>query len=261
MESDKTKQSEQGQVSAQDEGPKDLNQNTYTEKEISLAEKYKVEPKLVRLLKEIAEEHFAEPEQVETQDQSQEGESQPSTGIPYLDELIQSATYPGIAMAYTCLQASWINNELGDKLSATLRSSVNELLERHRKGDRQLDAECEVLPAIKWLAFLKGLRVSDDQETESLQPKKATPITVLQNWLSKRGYAEKLTAVLLWQLLNKEDAYKKEGYCEGKIGNELFKEYEQAVVDASQDKEYLTTADPEEVSVTGLVTGLLPMRV
>ena len=171
-----TQDQPQEEVTTPGESPKDVNQNTYTEEETSLAEKFKVEPKLVQLLKEIVEEHFAEPEQVETQDQPQEEESQPSTGISYLDDLIQRATYPEIAMAYTCLQASWINNELGDKLSATLRSSVNELLERHRKGDSTIDVECEVLPAIKWLAFLMGLRVSDDQKTELPQTTKEETI-------------------------------------------------------------------------------------
>lgn len=152
MESKEPKQSEQGQVSAQGESPKDEEQNTFTEDEIRLAAKYQVEPKLVRLLNEIVKGHYTEEE-------------------------------------------------------------------------------------------------------------KATPITVLQNWLSKRSYAEKLTAVTLWQLINKEHIYKAEGYCKGRIGNELFREYEQAVVNASQDKDYLTTADSEEVSVTGLITGLLPMQV
>ena len=41
--------SKQGAVSAPGESPKDINQNTYTEGETSLATEFKVEPKLVRL--------------------------------------------------------------------------------------------------------------------------------------------------------------------------------------------------------------------
>jgi hypothetical protein len=97
---------------------------------------------------------------------------------------------------------------------------------------------------------------------EEPQPKKeATPVTVLQSWLSKRNYSEKLTTILLWQLINKEHIYKTEGYCKSDIGNDYYKQFEQEIVNASQDEEYLEKAEPEEIAITGLATGLLSLSV
>ena len=56
MESQGTKQTEQGQVSSPAE-PKDENHNIYTEDEKDLAARYKVEPKLIRMIAEIVGEH------------------------------------------------------------------------------------------------------------------------------------------------------------------------------------------------------------
>lgn len=88
MEHLETATEEQGQVSAPGESPKDENQNTYTEEETSLAVKYQVEPKTVRLIAEIVSVHTeginkliglmqgkkeqAEPEQVEAPEQPAE---------------------------------------------------------------------------------------------------------------------------------------------------------------------------------------------
>lgn len=83
MEHVESTQSEQGQVSAPGESPKDENQNTYTEGETSLAARFGVEPKLVRLLNEIVQERFrstnqfideqlAKNEAVETQEQPEQ---------------------------------------------------------------------------------------------------------------------------------------------------------------------------------------------
>lgn len=87
-----------------------------------------------------------------------------------------------------------------------------------------------------------------------------TPITALRNWLSKRTYSEKLMAVLLWQLSNKDYVWADEGYCKKHFGHNLSVEYEQAVVNASQDKKYLSQADPEEIVVTAMTAALLPWR-
>jgi len=70
-----TSTEEQGSASALAE-PKDNKQepttntaatNNFTDEEKQLAKRYQVEPRLVRLLKEIVKEHFVEPEDTETQ--------------------------------------------------------------------------------------------------------------------------------------------------------------------------------------------------
>lgn len=61
-------QTQRGAVSSPAIGPKDEEQNIYTEKETHLAEKYKVEPKLIRMIAEIVS------EQIETQGQEKQTE-------------------------------------------------------------------------------------------------------------------------------------------------------------------------------------------
>ena len=55
-----TTQQQQGQVSAQATEPKDEKQTAFTEEEIQLAERYKVEPKTCRLISEIVSVHTEE---------------------------------------------------------------------------------------------------------------------------------------------------------------------------------------------------------
>jgi len=76
-----SRKNQQERVSSQATEPKD-NQNTYTEEETSLAAKYHVEPKLIRMISEIVGEHTSEitelsslikgekSQQAETQDRS-----------------------------------------------------------------------------------------------------------------------------------------------------------------------------------------------
>lgn len=53
-------------------------QNQFTDEEKRLAEKYQVEPKLIRMIAEIVEEHFAEPEQTEQTEDVTEVQEQPA---------------------------------------------------------------------------------------------------------------------------------------------------------------------------------------
>ena len=158
MESQETKQSEQGQVSSPATVPKDVNQNTYTEEETSLAEKFKVDPKVVRLNPEYfrkAELGEVEPEQAaedvaETQDQPEQ--EQPAE--PCIDEQTQERlksyyknldprTKLAVALLYQIQSLDGINFQIRQKkgkLIDTIWASIeDDLIENFHKPE--IDSE------------------------------------------------------------------------------------------------------------------------
>jgi len=155
------------------------NQVEYTQEEKDLAAKYKVEPKLIRMIAEIVCEHTAgicelislysgkkkqgsEPEQAETQDQPQEKENQPNTGIPPLDKFLERLSYEAQATAYGALRLVCVSDATGKKMRDYLQKQVA-LLENPRQVD-DLMMDGQVLADIKWfLGFVKGAEIGLDE--------------------------------------------------------------------------------------------------
>lgn len=154
-----TQTPETGAVSAQAEKPKDVNQNTFTQEEKDLAARHKVEPKLVRLLKEIAEEHFAEPEEVETQEQPQEEENHPNTGIPILDDCIERISLDGKVAAYCIMRLMCIANDTGNKISDYLRKEMV-IFEDLKNVEKQTAMDSQIWSECTWfLGFVRGAEI------------------------------------------------------------------------------------------------------
>lgn len=125
-------------------------QNQFTDDEKQLAERYQVEPKLCRLISEIVS------ERAETTEQPEPEAKKIRTGNEALDELIESASYEGTALAHGCLELYAADQSLGEKIREKLDSIFEDILLSQGKSGSDLDLECDVLPAIKWGKFLQG---------------------------------------------------------------------------------------------------------
>lgn len=268
--------------------------NTFTDEEKQLAEKYKVEPKLVRMIAEIVEERLkrlnecieqlqilnkniderlAAPEETtsepEQEDESSEGDKQePTTGIPQLDKFIKEATYESQAMSYCCLDLCQRDESLGDRITTVLESSVRLLLEDkvlERADFKGADFECDIAPATKWLRFVDGFQAGLKSTQSVDQPASTEPkpegdptLFAVKKWLNKRSYAEKLTAVLVGKLIEVESIYEEP---DNLIGNNFSKQFEDEVLEASMNEMYLKQAPPDEIAVSAFVLALMPVRV
>jgi hypothetical protein len=186
MESNDTKQSQQGQVSAPGESPKDVNQNTYTDEETSLAEKFKVEPKLVRLLKEIAEERLQfltncieqnqriirhiedklglEPWQAtddvaEPQEQPAE-ENHPDTGVPLLDDYYERLSLEAKVAVCGTMDLMCRAKEPGDKIREYLHKYLHKeiaIFEDPEEAEKQVAMDGQTWSECSWfLGFVIG---------------------------------------------------------------------------------------------------------
>ena len=98
--------------------------NSYTDEEKALAEKYKVEPKTVRLISEIVSEH------TEVKQGNPAESEQPSTEKLQLDELSESASCEAVALAHGCLELYLADMSLGEKIREKLDFIFQEALSK-----------------------------------------------------------------------------------------------------------------------------------
>jgi hypothetical protein len=94
--------------------------------------------------------------------------------------------------------------------------------------------------------------------SEIPEPEGDPLLKTIKRWVSKRSYNEKLATVLLWQLVSKEGEFKEP---DNTIGNTLLREWEDEVVRASGDPDYLEQAPAEEVAVTTAAATMIPWCV
>ena len=124
------------------------NQVEYTQEEKGLAARYKVEPKLVRLLDELIEDKLAPPEQAEEQEQAeQEEENRPNTGIPLLDNYYENLSLEAKVAVCGTMDLMCRANETGDKIREYLRNEVGIFYDPEEAlnqtvMDNQIWAEC-----------------------------------------------------------------------------------------------------------------------
>ncbi len=261
-----------GFVSAPGAQPKN-NQTPFTEQEKQLAAKYKVEPKLVRLLNEIVGHQRSEKLSKGQKEPTQESE-QPSTGIPQLDRLIEESILQSQAMAYTCLEIQRIEPKIGQRIKAALQYWVNLC----RRGEllKEYDVECDILPALKWINFAEGFQVAGDRmdkvnpadqpntyERHCTEDKAGPGLKNVVSWMLKRSHTEKVAAVLLWELISKEFKLANEGLYKDRtgVGNDLMKDWQHDITITSQDPNFLRQLNPDEIAIINYTAALITLSV
>lgn len=210
-----------------------------------------------------------------TGEEVRERETAVTTGIPRLDAMIRKGSWAELGSMYGCLALARHDSQLGDKMLALLRSQLRVFFkdprpEKDSDGDL-LDAECEVMPVVEWLAMVDGLKAAGrkqsaiagetsmvDTSSDETEPEGDPHVKTIKRWLQNRSYSEKLAAVILWQLTSKECHLEEP---DNRIGNTLFRQWEKEVVTKSGDSEYLESAPADEVAVTAATTIMLPWHV
>jgi len=218
-------------------------------------------------------------EQITNQiDQPAEQKEQPTTGIPHLDWLLgQRISFETEAAIYACLHICRQNPKLANAIEAVIRPDIQPFIEGKRH-DPELDTECDILPMIEWLSLLCGFEAASRQpeqlskvsmfideqfqsEKRCTEDKAGPELKGIVRWLLNRNHTEKLTAVLIWQLLSKESEYKKEEMYQGSISNDIDKYYQNEILLASQNSELLKQFSPEDIAVTAFTAALIPISV
>ena len=126
-----------------------------------LAEKYKVEPKLVRLLDEIVQSRLQGSDKPAEGQQAPAQEPEiPSTNIHQLDEHIDCLAYDAQTAAYVITELAFVDNNLGDLITKRLWSQIGkftnyEILDQEliRKGEPETAADIAW-----WLSFWQGVK-------------------------------------------------------------------------------------------------------
>lgn len=204
-----------------------------------------------------------------------EPQAENTTGIPSLDGMIDNAPYSTATAVYAGIELGRNNPELGKKIQAFVQGLMPEFFENTHaqktgsKGGENLDIECDVLPAIQWLRFIDGFKAAMPSETTNDRAKSETVkpvqesggdpvLQTIKNWLGRRTYSDKLTAILSWQLINKEGEFDKS---DEYIGNNYYRQWEQEIIKKSGDPEYLNNAEADEVAVTATTAMMLYWEV
>lgn len=116
---------------------------------------------------EIRQTLLGEPSPITTEEQAS-GDSEPTTGVPVLDQLIDDACDDSLAMAFCCTQIPWYDNALGDRLTEVLRYKLKHCDSRRGYDATGSDAgEAGIVG--RWLGFAEGLirgATADDRQVE-----------------------------------------------------------------------------------------------
>ena len=288
----------------------------FAEREVELAEKFGVEPKTVRLLRQVVDaleysadkgedalvkllakrfnltiekvrnlgsltsallEHMLK-DQADKKPQPEVAEN--TTGIPGLDMMIVNAPYCTATAIYAGIELSRSSPELGARIQDFVHGLMPEFFENPQpqrtgiEGGENLDMECDVLPAVQWLRFLDGYKAAmlsetdlpydekskkaESDATEAGQESIGDPnLRTIKRWLKQRTHREKLAAILMLELLQKEGEFNKP---DDNAGNDLIALWRTEIIDASGDPEYLNNADPDEAAVTAAVAMMIPWK-
>jgi len=185
------------------------------------------------------------------------GQKQPTTGMIHLDQLIENSSFVSQAMSFALVELTLLDTSLGEKIMEFLESEIGSM----RKGDfpNNLDAECERLPMSEWFSFLNGYQAKGEAEKSEVSLEGEPSLMVVKRWLSKRTYSEKLTAILVSELITHECIWRESG--DGSIGNDLLKDFNCTVSQAASDEKYLKDADREELACTIFAATLMPHYV
>ena len=89
-----------------------------------------------------------------------------TTGISFLDQMLNRTAYETSAAVYACLELVKNNEKLGEKIKAFVKSLMPNFFEQIRpettgtEGGENLDIECDVMPSLQWLRFLDGFKAA-----------------------------------------------------------------------------------------------------
>ena len=120
-----------------------------------------------------------------------------------------------------------------------------------------LDLELDVLPALQWLRFMDGYKASIPSEAD--QESIGEPILLaVKQWLSKRTYTEKLTAILVNQLMMVESMYEAP---DDLIGSDYLSNWRSEIADVFASLNCTEKPTAEEMAISGFVVSLFPVRV
>ena len=121
---------------------------------------------------------------------------------------------------------------------------------------------CKVLSAL-----LAEAEAMPDDDGELGEPAGEPGLAVIRRWTAERTFSEKLTAILLWQLSNKDSTFEKP---DRHIADELFNRWEEEITAAIEDvatfiSEHQQKLDVQQISellvVAAKVATWIPMQV
>lgn len=236
----------------------------WTERIKQLADQFNVEEKTVRLITEVVRLQRAGPNNGK-EPQTPTGTNQARRSELKLDgsglaSLIEGSHLEVLAGVLAGIEFAQ-NKEFAGKIAGMLKSKFDFLNEGLTPGNAAqkhgLDLELDVLPALQWLRFLDGYKTSmlSEADEESVGEPILKPI---KKWLSERTYTEKLSAVLISQLLMVESMYEKP---DDEIGDNLLDQWQREIIETLSNPGYTQKADPIEMAVSGFLVSLFPVRV
>lgn len=136
-------------------------------------------------------------------------------------------------------------DEPQDKLAAEMERIISAVEEKILGYARSLKQRCDRQVLERALERL-GDKTEDEDETGT-EPKGDPNLKTIKRWFTQRSYTDRLTGVLLWQLINKEHTFEKP---DRSIGNDYFKQWEDEIIERAGDPEYLENAPADEAAVT-----------
>lgn len=104
---------------------------------------------------------------------------------------------------------------------------------------------------------LKTENQINEEKRRCTEEKAAPELKAVVQWLLKRNYMEKLAAVLVSQLLDKEPIYKTVQLYQGDLGNDIGKDWESDILFASQHQEFLCKLSAEDIAVSAFTAALI----
>ena len=205
--------------------------------------------------------------------QTVERSEENTTGVPELDRMITESLLEDATALYVGIEIERSNPKLAARIQAFIRNFLPEFFEQLRpqkiKEDESADVELDIMPASMWLRFLDGFKAATSSETgvdkaeaqedKSESAEKGDPnLRTIKRWMQQTTYRERLTAILLLELLQKETEFDKP---DNSIGNDLISQWRTEIIDAGGNSEFFSKTDAEEIAVTSATAMMIPWKV
>lgn len=204
--------------------------------------------------------------------QSQRSEEQKITG---LRGLVERSCFEALGAAVAAIELDRIDRAAGERLIGMVNEKLGFLDSKERPDNAarkiydSIDLETDLEPAIEWLRFRDGLTALNPEGPQQMDSNIAVKpelagigdpvLQTIKRYLGRVSFQEKLTAVLLWQLINKETEFEKPD--KGKIGNDYYRQWQDDIIKTCGDPKYLEGTDPDEAQVAGVCAMMLYWEV
>ena len=189
----------------------------------------------------------------------------PTTGSKNLDQLLDHQVLEFSAGLYTAMEIERADPDLGKRIYARVKAKTEQIIIERRDGQLAVgDDEFDSFQ--QFIDFLDGYRtakqsvVAKDEkdkasETRPFSPDKAGPeIRALADWMANRSFECSLYGFLSHKLHELEGTYKREGFYDGDIGNDIYNTCREDVIKAIENPP--AGIDPVVLSMTA---ALLPL--